>query len=88
MALIIAVASAAAASAHTNRGAITGTVFDETAAVLPGATVTVIDVRTNIERHTTTSVTSAYSVTNLEPLGTAARMSDRLRIRARIGRPA
>lgn len=52
-ALIIAVASATEVAAQTNRGAIAGTVYDETAAVVPGATVTVIDVGTNIERHTT-----------------------------------
>src|SRR5439155_27112055 len=54
--------------AQTNRGAITGTVFDETAAVVPGATVTVVDIGTNVTRHTTTSLGGAFTVANLEPV--------------------
>jgi hypothetical protein len=69
-ALIIAVASATDVPAQTNRRAIAGTVFEEAAAVLPGAMVTVLAVGTNIERHTTTSVTGVYPVTNLEPVVT------------------
>ena len=65
---VLAIACAAPASAQTNRGAISGTVFDQTGGVLPGATVTVVDVGTNGERFTTTSATGVYAVANLEPV--------------------
>ncbi len=59
---------AAVACAQTNRGAISGTVFDQQGAVVPGATVTVINVGTNQQQVTTTSAAGAYSVSNLDPV--------------------
>src|SRR5215211_4022803 len=59
---------ALAASAQTNRGRISGTVFDQSHSVIPTATVTLTITGTNEVRHTATSEAGAYSAQNLEPV--------------------
>jgi len=54
--------------AQTNRGGITGTVFDEQGAVVPGAAATIINVGTNQRIVATTSASGSYGVSNLEPV--------------------
>src|SRR5262245_61869201 len=58
----------AAASAQTNRGGVSGTVFDRTGAVVPGAQVTIINVGTNRSQTLRTSGDGAYSAPALEPV--------------------
>jgi len=53
--------------AQVESGVIGGTVTDESGAVIPGATVTVTNVASNIKRATITSATGAYSVPGLAP---------------------
>jgi len=54
--------------AQTNRGAISGTVFDPQGAVVPDATVTVINVGTNEKYVTKTTNAGTYVVSNLNPV--------------------
>src|ERR1051326_9091678 len=54
--------------AQTNRGAITGTVFDPQGAVVPGASVTIINAGTNQKFVTRTSNAGNYAVSNLDPV--------------------
>jgi outer membrane receptor protein involved in Fe transport len=51
----------------TTQGAIGGTVYDATGAVVPGATVTVRNNGTNAERSVTTDTSGNYRITNLQP---------------------
>src|ERR1022692_4676270 len=60
--------SAVSLCAQTNRGAISGTVSDQTQAVVPGATVTITNAGTNEVRKLTTSQSGAYSASDLEPV--------------------
>ena len=55
-------------SAQTNRGAITGTVFDPAGAVVPGASVTITNIGTNQKTHEKTSAAGSYSVPSLDPV--------------------
>src|SRR5215471_7464431 len=55
-------------SAQTNRGGITGTVFDPTGAVVPNAKVTITNVGTSAAITVTSSGSGSYSVPNLEPV--------------------
>src|SRR5436190_12799580 len=57
-----------ASSAQTNNGQISGTVRDTSGGVLPGVTVTVTNVNTNISRTEVTGPNGTYLVTNL-PFG-------------------
>jgi len=66
--LFIAIVCGAAVPAQTNRGGISGTVFDKTGAVVPGATVTITNVGTNRSQKLTTSEEGAYTATALEPV--------------------
>ena len=61
-------ACAVFAFAQTNRGGISGTVFDKTGAVVPGAVVTITNVGTNRSQRLTTSEEGAYTATALEPV--------------------
>jgi hypothetical protein len=56
------------AFAQSNRGGISGTVFDPSGLVVPGATVTIRNVATNQETHLTTSMSGTYSALFLEPV--------------------
>src|SRR6188474_186335 len=60
--------SSTALSAQEITGAITGVVTDQSGAVVPGATVTVRNVATNIENSMVTDDTGVYLVSNL-PVG-------------------
>src|SRR5258708_21926194 len=55
------------ASAQVASGAITGIVRDQTGAPVPGVTVTVTNVSTNVRRVTISSADGAYAATNLVP---------------------
>jgi len=55
-------------AAQTNRGAISGTVFDKSGAVVPGATVTVTNLGTNQKSVAKTAHNGAYSVLSLDPV--------------------
>ena len=54
--------------AQTNRGSISGTVSDQTQAVMGGVTVTITNLGTNEVRKVTTAANGSYSATNLEPV--------------------
>jgi carboxypeptidase family protein len=56
------------AAAQTNTGQISGTVRDASGGILPGVTVTVTNVNTNISRTDVTGSNGTYVVTNL-PVG-------------------
>ncbi len=55
------------ASAQTTRGAISGTVRDTSGAVVPGVTITVTNVDTNVPRSEVTDAQGFYRVGALEP---------------------
>ncbi|HEY1337593.1 MAG TPA: carboxypeptidase-like regulatory domain-containing protein, partial [Bryobacteraceae bacterium] len=57
-----------AAAAQTNRGSISGTVFDRSQAVIAGANVTITSTGTHEVRKVTTSESGAFSAQNLEPV--------------------
>src|SRR5450755_653670 len=59
---------ATCALAQTNRGSLSGTVSDQSQAVMPGVTVTITNLGTNEVRKVTTSANGTYSATNLEPV--------------------
>ena len=54
--------------AQTNRGGISGTVFDPQGAVVPGASVTITNVGTSQKFAVTTSAAGNYTVSNLDPV--------------------
>ncbi len=56
------------AVAQTNRGGITGTVFDETGSVVSGASVTLTNLGTNRVSHMETSGSGTYSFMDLDPV--------------------
>jgi hypothetical protein len=58
----------ATAPAQTNRGGITGTVFDKTGAVIPGATVIVTNIGTNESLRLSTSESGNFSAPSLNPV--------------------
>src|SRR5213594_2614033 len=60
-------ATADPSSAQIGTGAITGTVFDRTGAVVPEAAVTVTNANTNVPRTTQTTATGDYAFTGLQP---------------------
>lgn len=67
--IVAAVLLSTSAFSQTFRGTILGTVTDPQGAVLSGATVTVRNVNTSIERNTATSADGSYTVSEL-PIGT------------------
>lgn len=54
--------------AQSNKGGISGTVFDQNGAVVPGATVIIIDLGTQKTTTLITSEAGSYSATSLEPV--------------------
>src|SRR5262245_66417133 len=66
--LFIAIVCAAIVFAQTNRGGISGTVFDSTGAVVSGASVTITNVGTNHIVKLTTSTDGAFAATALDPV--------------------
>jgi hypothetical protein len=67
--LVFVLLAAVGLSAQTFRGTILGTVTDPSGAVLAGATVTVKNVGTGLERSTQTSADGSYALPEL-PIGT------------------
>jgi Carboxypeptidase regulatory-like domain len=67
MAVLVAalVGVPAASSAQAIRGTLLGTVTDSSGAAVPGATVTITEVRTNISASTTTNESGNYTFPNL-----------------------
>ena len=62
------VLSAMLAFSQTNRGSISGTVVDQSQAVMAGVTVTVTNQGTNEVRKVSTTPTGGFTVPNLEPV--------------------
>ena len=58
---------AAAAAAQTATGGVNGTVTDQHGAVVPGATVTLVNRATNIETRATASEGGYYTFVNVSP---------------------
>ena len=65
--LVLVLAFAPNLLAQGQSGTIRGTVLDPTGAAVPGATVTVTNVATGLERITTTSGSGLYNTTQLTP---------------------
>src|SRR5262245_32272401 len=65
--LVMALLLATPAAAQITRGAISGTARDATGAVLPGATVAVTNMATNISRTIITDAQGFYRVAGLDP---------------------
>jgi hypothetical protein len=53
---------------QSNKGGISGTVFDPNGAVVPGATVVITDLGTQRTLTLTTSESGTYSATSLDPV--------------------
>src|SRR6266542_302314 len=64
----VAILCAADAAAQTNKGAIDGTVTDASGAVIPGATVTSVNLGTGETFHTITSDRGTFSFPILDPV--------------------
>jgi hypothetical protein len=65
--VLVALAGAGPAAAQITRGAISGTIRDATGAVVPGASVTVTNMDTNIGRSAVTNTVGFYRVPALDP---------------------
>lgn len=65
---LMTIICAAVSIAQTNRGGISGTIFDKAGAVIPGATVIVTNSGTNESVRLTTSESGAFSVPLLDPV--------------------
>jgi hypothetical protein len=65
--LTVVVGIASPVRAQIGAGALAGDVVDQGGAAVPGATVTVIAVGTNLSRTVVTSQDGAYSVSGLAP---------------------
>jgi hypothetical protein len=65
--LLISLLTTGALAQTANTGSITGVVKDQAGAVVPGATVTAINIGTNATRSTTTSDEGVYEITPLVP---------------------
>jgi hypothetical protein len=59
--------SAFAASGQAGRGSISGTITDQSGAIIPGAQVALLDPATGITRHTVSSDAGLYSFISLNP---------------------
>ncbi len=66
--LFVLVLTTALVVAQTNRGGISGTVLDQSGAVVPSASVVVINTGTNETRRLTTSNKGTFILENLEPV--------------------
>ncbi|PYQ76129.1 MAG: hypothetical protein DMG04_04890 [Acidobacteria bacterium] len=64
---VLAVGLATIAEAQILYGSVVGVVRDGTGAVMPGATVTIVNRDTNLTRETTTNSEGAYSIINVLP---------------------
>jgi len=68
IAVLFAVVCAPTLIAQTNRGGISGTVFDSQGAVVPSAAITVVNLGTGQKFASTSSAAGTYSVSNLDPV--------------------
>jgi hypothetical protein len=66
--LVVILLCAGVVFGQTNKGGISGTVFDNTGALIPGATVTITNLGTNQTVKLTTSAVGSYAATSLEPV--------------------
>jgi hypothetical protein len=66
--VVVVMICAVAALGQSNQGGITGTVFDQNGAVVPGATVIITDLGTQKVTTLTTSESGTFSVRSLEPV--------------------
>src|SRR4030095_14402292 len=66
--LMVCLYGVSAVTAQTFRGKISGTVSDQTGAVVPGAKVVAKNLGTGIERVTTTDAEGAYTIPEI-PIG-------------------
>src|ERR671922_1975000 len=64
---LIALISAAPASAQTSMGTVEGTVTDSSGSVVPGATVTLANVATNVEAVRQTNQSGYYVFVSVRP---------------------
>ena len=68
IAIVLAIGlTAAHASAQILYGSVVGAVRDSSGAVMPGATVTIVNKETNLTREATTNADGAYSLINVQP---------------------
>ena len=67
LSILIAVGISIASLAQTSSGRIAGTVLDPSGAVVKGASVSILNERTNQERSTVTGDDGNYAFTGLEP---------------------
>ncbi len=70
--MLICLSAPFALAQATNTGTVVGPVTDQSGAVIPDATVTLIDVSTNGERTTVTSHTGQYVFVNVPPVLTTS----------------
>lgn len=68
LAPIVFLCLASAATAQSNKGGLSGTVFDTTGGVVGGATVTITNIGTGESRQVTTSTAGSFSVPLLDPV--------------------
>lgn len=64
---LLVLAFSMAVFAQTNTGAITGTVFDQSQAVIDGVKVTAVNLATNVTQTAVTNTSGVYSIPSLEP---------------------
>src|SRR2546423_14794406 len=64
----IALLSAFSVFAQTNRGAISGTVSDQSQSVVPGAAITITNVGTNEVRRLSSSSNGSFTALDLDPV--------------------
>jgi hypothetical protein len=65
--ILLFLVTAGIALAQTNAGSITGTVFDQANAVVPGAKITATNVRTNVAQSALASSAGTYTIPALTP---------------------
>ena len=73
-AVVLVVICSAAICGQSNKGGISGTVFDPNGAVVPGATVVITDLGTQKTVTLTTSESGSYSATSLDPVSYSVRV--------------
>lgn len=65
--VLLLVAASPAAIGQAGRGTISGTITDPTGAIVPGATVTLLNPATGVQQHTVTSAAGLYTFISLNP---------------------